>query len=72
MAPNAVTLLSNATDLTSFLYCMTDVLFDSNDNGFLVDINPRVTGSCPALMTLQVFNQKYGFECGLFRRGGGV
>lgn len=38
----------------------------------MVDINPRVTGSCPALMTLQVFNNKYGFECGLFRRGGHI
>lgn len=47
-------------------------MFDSQDNGFLVDINPRVTGSCPALMTLQVFNDKYGFECGLFRRGGDI
>lgn len=49
-----------------------DVLFDSNDMGYMVDINPRVTGSCPALMTLQLFNKKYGFECGLFRRGGNI
>lgn len=53
-------------------FCGIDVLFDSKDNGFLVDINPRVTGSCPALMTLQLFHKKYGFECGLFRRGGDI
>ena len=29
-------------------FCGIDVLFDSNGDGFLVDINPRVTGSCPA------------------------
>jgi hypothetical protein len=50
----------------------TDVLFDSQDNGYMVDINPRVTGSCPALMTLQLFHKKYGYECGLFRRGGNI
>lgn len=53
-------------------FCGIDVLFDSQDAGFLVDINPRVTGSCPALMTLHLFNELYGFECGLFRRGGAV
>jgi len=53
-------------------FCGVDVLFDSQENGFLVDINPRVTGSCPALMTLQIFNKLHGFECGLFRRGGAI
>lgn len=49
-----------------------DVLFDSNDNGFLVDINPRVTGSCPALMALFQLKQKYAFNNGLFRRNGDI
>ncbi|CAB9516661.1 ATP-grasp domain [Seminavis robusta] len=53
-------------------FCGIDVLFDSQENGYMVDINPRVTGSCPALMTLQLFNKKYGFEVGLFRRGGDI
>ena len=53
-------------------FCGVDVLFDSQENGFLVDINPRVTGSCPALMTLSLFNKTLGFECGLFRRGGAI
>jgi len=53
-------------------FCGVDVLFDSQDNGFLVDLNPRVTGSCPALMTLQLFNKKYGYDCGLFRRAGDI
>jgi hypothetical protein len=35
-----------------------------------VDINPRVTGSCPALMTLRKLHDKYGFQVGLFRRSG--
>lgn len=53
-------------------FCGCDVLFDSQDNGFLVDINPRVTGSCPALMTLHVFDKTYGFTVGLFRRSGDI
>ena len=51
-------------------FCGIDVLLDSQGNGFLVDINPRVTGSCPALMTLSKLSIKYGFQVGLFRRSG--
>ena len=50
--------------------CGIDVLFDSQDRGYLVDINPRVTGSCPALMTLHKLKEKYGFTVGIFRRSG--
>lgn len=53
-------------------FCGVDVLFDSKGSGYLVDINPRVTGSCPALMTLQILNKKYGFTFGLFRRSGAI
>ena len=53
-------------------FCGIDVLFDSQGQGFLVDINPRVTGSCPALMTLTVLSKKYGFTVGLFRRSGKI
>jgi ATP-grasp domain len=53
-----------------FGFCGVDVLFDSQDRGYLVDINPRVTGSCPALMTLKRLADKYQFTVGLFRRSG--
>jgi ATP-grasp domain len=53
-------------------FCGVDVLFDSFGIGYMVDINPRVTGSCPALMTLEIFRKKYGFELGLFRRSGDI
>mgnify|MGYP005850313949 CR=1 FL=1 len=53
-------------------FCGIDVLFDSEGDGYMVDINPRVTGSCPALMTLELFHKLYGFECGLFRRAGSI
>ena len=53
-------------------FCGVDVLFDSFGSGYLVDINPRVTGSCPALMTLFIFKKVYGFEVGLFRRTGDI
>ncbi|GKY93298.1 hypothetical protein MPSEU_000297300 [Mayamaea pseudoterrestris] len=51
-------------------FCGIDVLFDAIGQGYLVDVNPRVTGSCPSLMVAQLFQDKYGFEYGLFRRNG--
>jgi hypothetical protein len=54
-----------------FGFCGIDVLFDSKDRGYLVDINPRITGSCPALMTLHRLHAAYkNFTCGIFRRSG--
>ena len=53
-------------------FCGVDVLFDSNGDGFLVDINPRVTGSCPALMTLSQLKREYKFNVGMFRRSGNI
>ena len=53
-------------------FCGIDVLFDSMGSGYLVDINPRVTGSCPALMTLQIFKKEFGFTKGYFRRTGDI
>lgn len=38
----------------------------------LPDINPRVTGSCPALMTLTKLKKEFGFTVGLFRRSGQI
>lgn len=53
-------------------FCGIDVLFDKMGKGYLVDVNPRVTGSCPSLMAAQLFQNKYGFEYGLFRRTGDI
>jgi len=53
-------------------FCGIDVLFDYSGKGFLVDVNPRLTGSCPALMTLQLLREEYEFKFGLFRRGGNI
>jgi ATP-grasp domain len=53
-------------------FCGVDVLFDSAGRGYLVDINPRLTGTCPALMTLHLLAKKYGFTVGLFRRNGNI
>jgi ATP-grasp domain len=53
-------------------FCGIDILFDSTGLGYLVDINPRVTGSCPALMTLHRFHKQYGFQVGIFRRSGNI
>ena len=51
-------------------FCGIDVLFDSSGKGHLVDLNPRVTGSCPSLMIAHRLREKYGYEIGLFRRHG--
>jgi len=49
-----------------------DVLFNTMGRGYLVDINPRVTGSSPALVVLQKLHQVYNFQVGLFRRTGDI
>jgi hypothetical protein len=53
-------------------FCGIDVLFDKSGQGYLVDVNPRVTGSCPSLMVIQLLKDKYGFDFGLFRRNGDI
>jgi hypothetical protein len=53
-------------------FCGVDVLFDPSGKGYLVDVNPRVTGSCPSLMVATLLKDKYGFEFGLFRRNGNI
>ena len=53
-------------------FISADILFDSNGDGFLVYINPRVIGSCPALMALSQLKRKYAFNNGLFRRNGDI
>lgn len=49
-------------------FCGVDVLFDKDGKGYLVDVNPRVTGSLPAIMVGHLLYEKYGFEYCLFRR----
>jgi len=49
-------------------FCGIDVLFDTTGVGYLVDVNPRVTGSCPAIMLARLLEAKYGFKYALFRR----
>lgn len=49
-------------------FCGVDVLFDKSGKGYLVDVNPRVTGSLPAIMAGQLLFEKFGYEYCLFRR----
>jgi hypothetical protein len=51
-------------------FCGIEVFFDSQKRGYLADISPSVSHSCPALMTLNLFQKKYGFTVGLFRCSG--
>jgi hypothetical protein len=47
-----------------------DVLFDGSGTGYVVDVNPRVTGTCPALMVAKRLEDQYGMTVGIFRRSG--
>lgn len=49
-------------------FCGVDVLFDKNGTGYLVDVNPRCTGSSPAIMAAHRFHDKFGYEQCIFRR----
>jgi hypothetical protein len=49
-------------------FCGIDVLFDAAGDGFVVDVNPRTTGTSPALMLAQLFDKEYGYRAGLMRR----
>jgi ATP-grasp domain len=49
-------------------FCGVDVLFDKSGKGYLVDVNPRCTGSSPAIMVALRLKEKYGFQYCLFRR----
>lgn len=53
-------------------FCGIDVLFDEAGKGYLVDLNPRVTGSLPALLVSQLLKKQDGslFQACLFRRNG--
>lgn len=53
-------------------FCGVDVLFDKSGKGYVVDLNPRVTGSLPALMVGQMLEKKHGFDVCLFRRNGSI
>jgi hypothetical protein len=49
--------------------CGIDVLIDRSGEGFVVDVNPRVTGSCPALMAFQKLHAAdSAYALGTFRR----
>lgn len=49
-------------------FCGVDVLFNKEGKGYLVDVNPRCTGSSPAIMVAHRLHARYGFEQCLFRR----
>jgi ATP-grasp domain len=48
--------------------CGIDVLIDEHGQRHVVDVNPRVTGTCPALLTFHHMQKSFGFDYGLFRR----
>jgi hypothetical protein len=51
-------------------FCGIDVLLDASGRTFLIDVNPRVTGSLPSLLVANLFHGSVGFQFGVFRRSG--
>jgi hypothetical protein len=49
-------------------FCGIDVLFDGNGTGYVVDVNPRTTGTCPALMVARLLEEEFGYRTGVMRR----
>lgn len=53
-------------------FCGVDVVFDKSGQGYILDVNPRVTRSSPPLMVATLMKDKYGFEYGIFRSDGNI
>lgn len=45
-----------------------DILLDEYNKAYLVDVNPRCTGSSPAIMLFHILHSEYQYKFGLFRR----
>lgn len=67
-APHAVEVAEYCRSRGYWGFCGIDVLFDPEGVGFVVDVNPRVTGTMPALMAAKQIQDKYGFTVGKMRR----
>ena len=66
--PHARDVANYCLSLGFWGFCGIDVLIDDSGLGHVVDVNPRVTGTCPALMVAQQLKDAFGFQFGLFRR----
>jgi hypothetical protein len=49
-------------------FCGIDVLIQAGSGKvYIADLNPRTTGTCPALMVATLFQRQYGYRVGIFR-----
>jgi hypothetical protein len=49
-------------------FCGIDVLIQAGSGKvYIVDLMPRTTGTCPALMVATLFQRQYGYHVGIFR-----
>lgn len=49
-------------------FCGIDVLIQAGSGKvYIVDLNPRTTGTCPALMVATLFYRQFGYRVGIFR-----
>mmetsp|Transcript_17462 Transcript_17462/g.24485 ORF Transcript_17462/g.24485 Transcript_17462/m.24485 type:complete len:504 (-) Transcript_17462:86-1597(-) len=68
LAPYALDTANYMLSLGYWGFAGIDVLFDRSGKGYIVDVNPRVTGSMPALVATPGIHEKYGFTVGKFRK----
>ena len=66
--PGACDIADYCLSLGFYGFCGIDVLIDSDGTGHVVDVNPRVSGTCPALMAWKGMRDKMDWYYGLFRR----
>jgi hypothetical protein len=68
LAPYALDVANYMLKVGYWGFAGIDVLLDGEGKGFVVDVNPRVTGSMPALVATPGIHEKYGFNVGKFRK----
>jgi len=66
--PYARKVVDYCLDLGFWGFCGIDILFNAEGKGYVVDVNPRTTGTSPSLMLAQKLETEYGYQSGLLRR----
>eukprot|EP00538_Stauroneis_constricta_P002428 CAMPEP_0119551690 /NCGR_PEP_ID=MMETSP1352-20130426/4877_1 /TAXON_ID=265584 /ORGANISM="Stauroneis constricta, Strain CCMP1120" /LENGTH=482 /DNA_ID=CAMNT_0007597791 /DNA_START=309 /DNA_END=1757 /DNA_ORIENTATION=+ len=66
--PYARTVADYCLSLGFWGFCGIDVLFNHKGEGYIVDVNPRTTGTSPSLMLAKRLKDEYGYQAGIMRR----
>ena len=68
MAPFTVDVVEYCLSRGFWGFAGIDVLIGPDGTGYVVDVNPRVTGTMPALMVAQQIHNELGLNVGKFRK----